>query len=91
MQNTYKIAKEKGLTLVKDYWKEGGEHEVWREWKGPEDWDNNIEEDLKTQLNKELDSRRIKSREGPDILKWGGNTKGTFTTKEAYTIKTKGA
>ena len=66
----------RGLILVKDYWKEGGENEEWREWKRPEEWDNNITEELKTRLNKELDSRRIKNRYGPDILRWGKRQKG---------------
>ena len=91
MQSTYKEGMTKGLTLVKDYWKEGGENEEWREWKRPEEWDNNITKELKTRLNKELDSRRIKNGDGLDILRWGKDTKRTFTTKEAYSIKSKHA
>lgn len=91
LKNTYREVKAKGLTLVKDYWKEGGENEMWREWKGPEEWNNNIEEEPEEQINKELDSRRIKSRDNPNILRWGKNTKGTFTTKEVYNIKSKSA
>lgn len=81
LQNIYGEAKAKGLILVKDYWKEGGENEMWREWKGHEEWDNNIDEELKAMIIKEMDSRRINNRDGTNILRWGGNTKGTFTMK----------
>eukprot|EP00253_Pinus_taeda_P018470 PITA_18470 len=89
IQNIHREAQAKCLILVKDYWKEGGENEIWREWKGPEEWGNNIEEEKKDILRKEMNSRRIKYREGPDILRWGENTKGTFSVKDAYTLKIK--
>ena len=38
-----------------------------------------------------MESRKIKNRGGPDILRWGKETKGTFTIKEAYNIKIKQA
>ena len=91
IQNTYRAAKAKGLNYVNDYWKEGRENEMWREWIGPEEWDNNIDEELKARIIKEMDSRRIKNRDGPDILRWGETTKCTFTVKEAYIIKAKKA
>lgn len=91
LQTIYREAKAKGLTYVKYYWKEGGENEMWREWKEPGDWDNNISDDLKTRIEKEMDSRRIKKGIGPDILKCGGSTKGTFMVKEAYLIQSKPA
>lgn len=91
MQNIYREAKAKGLNYVNDYWKEGSENEIWREWKDPKEWGNNISDDLKARLVKEVDSRRIKKITGLDILRWGGSTKGTFTVKEAYYIKSKQA
>jgi len=36
-----------------------------------------------------MESRRIKIRTGPDILKWGKSTKGTFLVKEAYYLATR--
>eukprot|EP00253_Pinus_taeda_P021717 PITA_21717 len=45
-------------------------------------------EDQKTTFRKEIDSRKIKKREGRDILRWGKETKGIFTIKEAYKVKT---
>eukprot|EP00253_Pinus_taeda_P011000 PITA_11000 len=57
--------------------------------RGPEEWGNNIEEEKKDRIRKEMNSRRIKYREGPDILRWGENTKVTFSVKEAYTLKIK--
>lgn len=35
---------------------------------------------------KELNSRKIKSRTGKDILQWENNAKGTFTVKESYNL-----
>eukprot|EP00253_Pinus_taeda_P006274 PITA_06274 len=89
IQNIQREAQAKGLILVKYYGKEGGENELWREWKGPEEWGNKIEEEKKERIRNEMNSRRIKYREGPDILRWGENTKGTFSLKEAYTLKIK--
>eukprot|EP00253_Pinus_taeda_P001855 PITA_01855 len=43
---------------------------------------------LSTQTyRKETDSRKIKRRDGRDIFRWGKETKGIFSIKEAYKIK----
>jgi len=55
----------------------------------PKEWDENIDEDHKEILTKEMDLRRIKNSMGPDILRWGKSTKGTFTVKEAYYLATR--
>ena len=86
---TCREAKAKGLNYVSDYWREGRDNETWREWKGQEEWDNNINEDLKVKLAKEMDSRRIKTRTELNILRWGRSSRGTFTVKEAYLLKSK--
>jgi len=91
IQNIYRKGITRGLIFVKDYWKEGQENEEWREWKKPDEWDSNLIEEQKIKFNKELESRKIKNRGGPDILRWGKETKGTFTIKEAYNIKIKQA
>lgn len=35
-----------------------------------------------------MESRKIKARLGPDILRWGKSTRGVFTVKEAYYLTT---
>lgn len=75
--------------MVKDYWKEGQENEEWREWKKLEEWNSNSTEEKKIKFNEELESRKIRNRGGSDILRWGKETKGTFTIKEAYNLKIK--
>jgi len=87
MQDIYRIGITKGLILVKDYWKEGRENEEWREWKTIPEWNRNSMEEQKIMFSKELESQKIKNRGGTDILRWGKETKGTFTIKEAYNIK----
>ena len=79
----------KGLKRVKDYWKEEEIDETWRIWRKPEEWDETIDEDQKEILIKELETRKIKKSTGPDILRWGKATKGTFTVKEAYNLATR--
>ena len=91
LQNIYRESMAKGLIHVKDYWKEGGENEMLREWIGPEECYNNIDKEIKARIIKDMDSRRIKNRDGPDILTWGETKKGTFTVKEVYIIKAKKA
>ena len=36
----------------------------------------------------ELKNRIIHIKQGPEIIRWGHRTKGTFTIKEAYSLKT---
>ena len=38
-------------------------------------------------FHEELNKRFIKVQEGPDILRWGYTTKGSFSIKEAYSIR----
>eukprot|EP00253_Pinus_taeda_P021248 PITA_21248 len=63
-------------------------NEEWQEWKPLEDWKRNTTEEQKTAYRKETDSRKIKKRDGRDILRWGKETKWIFSIKEAYKIKT---
>eukprot|EP00253_Pinus_taeda_P028254 PITA_28254 len=88
MQEIYRTGMDRNLTTIKDYWTEEPGNEEWREWKPLEEWKRNATEDQKTTFGKEIDSRKIKRREGRDILRWGKETKGIFTIKEAYKIKT---
>jgi len=69
---------------VKDYWKGGETDGIWKKWKKPEEWDENIDQEQQRTYLKEVESRKIKVRNGEDILRWGKTMKGTFTVKEAY-------
>eukprot|EP00253_Pinus_taeda_P018458 PITA_18458 len=88
MQEIYRTGMDRNLITVKDYWTEERGNEEWREWKPLEEWKRNATEDQKTTFGKEIDSRKIKKREGRDILRWGKEMKGIFTIKEAYKVKT---
>lgn len=43
-------------------------------------------EQTQLSLSSELQKRKILFSEGSDILRWGYEEKGTFTTREAYNI-----
>lgn len=87
MQEIYRMRMDRDLILVKDYWTEDRGNVEWREWKPMDEWSRNATEDQKTTFSKELDSRKIKKRQGRDILRWGKETKGAFTIREAYKVK----
>lgn len=78
----------RNLTTVKDYWDEEGGDGEWRRWKTMEEWAENTTEEQRSSFKKEIESRRIKRREGRDILRWGKETRGIFNIKEAYKIQT---
>jgi len=88
MQEMYRAGMESNLMTVKDYWTEEQVNEEWRRWKPLDEWKRNATEDHKTIFGKEIDSRKIKRREGKDILRWGKETKGIFTIKEDYKAQT---
>lgn len=69
---------------VKDYWKENELDGIWRKYIDPIEWDNELNQEQQEAFMKEVNSRKIKSRTGKDILRWENSTKGTFTIKEAY-------
>eukprot|EP00253_Pinus_taeda_P036581 PITA_36581 len=69
---------------VKDYWKVNDISERWRVWEDPTAWARDLSPELQDWYRKEMGSRRIRVRQGKDILRWGNSMKGTFTTKEAY-------
>lgn len=74
---------------MRDYWREGENNDIWREWNRPVEWYENISQDLEKAYTKEVELRRIKIRPGRDILRWGKSTKGMYTVKEAYYLATK--
>lgn len=71
-------------TCVRDYWKANDLEESWRIWIDPTEWDQELSQDLQEAYRKEIGSRKIRARNGKDILRWGNSMKGLFTTKEAY-------
>jgi len=88
LQSIKKKAIREGRKYVRDYWKEGETNGIWRIWKKPEEWDENINQEQQGIYVKELELRKIKARSGMDILRWGKSMKGAFTVKEAYYLTT---
>eukprot|EP00253_Pinus_taeda_P015705 PITA_15705 len=88
MQEIHRTGVDRGLLTVKDYWNAVPGNEEWREWKPLEEWKRNATEEQIIAYRKETDSRKIKKRDGRDILRWGKETKGIFSIQEAYKLKT---
>lgn len=80
------MAKEAGFNYVREFWNEEHIEEYWRIWKNLEEWERTIDGKQKELYIKEMKTRKIAIRTGPDILRWGYSTKGTFTIKEAYNL-----
>eukprot|EP00253_Pinus_taeda_P031482 PITA_31482 len=74
-------AAKKGMTLVKDFWRIESQDETWRTWKSLEEWMEQIDKETKELYQKEMQTRRIPIRTGPDILRWGQKIKGHFSIK----------
>eukprot|EP00253_Pinus_taeda_P034939 PITA_34939 len=70
--------------LVRDYWKANPTDEKWRTWVDLEEWEGEFSPEKKITFKKEVASRKIRTRTGSDILRWGNSMKGSFSTKEAY-------
>jgi hypothetical protein len=78
---------EAGLLKVLDFWNPNVPREIWRTWKNSHEA-LNIPMDLNLQpLQEHLDSRKILSQQGDDILRWGHSTTGTFNIQEAYHLR----
>lgn len=88
LQNIYQKAVRGELDYVKEYWKEGETYGIWRKWRKPEEWDENVDQEHRRIYVKEMESRKIKSRPGLSILRWGKSIRGTLTVKEAYNLTT---
>jgi ribonuclease HI len=77
-----------GLTKVADYWQNNPTEDTWRCWHVErERMDLELHVDL-APLQEELAKRKIPIIEGEDILRWGYRPQGSFSTREAYQIKT---
>eukprot|EP00253_Pinus_taeda_P005455 PITA_05455 len=87
LQNLQQSALRLGMFKVKDYWMEEEGREIWRRWKKPGEWTEDITRDIEEGYMREMDLKKIRHRIGEDILRWGTTTKGSFTVKEAYFLK----
>eukprot|EP00253_Pinus_taeda_P010995 PITA_10995 len=88
LQEIKQKGKMAGMEYVKDYWTNEETNATWRTWRKPEEWFENIPQEMEKNYTKEVELRRIKTRPGKDILRWGRSMKGTFTVKEAYYLTT---
>jgi hypothetical protein len=72
------------LLRVKDIWTMQTPPQRWRQWKTSHQ-ELGVPETIDLQSwQAQANSRKILFREGPDILRWGHSTAGTFPIKEAY-------
>jgi hypothetical protein len=73
-----------GLQKVVDFWIPEENRDTWRKWKNTHE-ELNIPPEVNLQpLLDQLNSRRIFSQQGEDILRWGHSNTGTFNLQEAY-------
>eukprot|EP00253_Pinus_taeda_P029818 PITA_29818 len=89
LQDLQQRAQRLGIDKVKDYWVEEENREIWRKWKKPGEWTENINRELEEGYLREMDLRKIRNRTGEDILRWGKTMRGSFTIKEAYFLTTR--
>ena len=72
--------------LLQHYWCQNN-NDQWRKWKDRTNWPNTPDTQQWVNFAKELKTRKIRQASGPDILRWGYQTKGKFTIKEGYSIQ----
>eukprot|EP00253_Pinus_taeda_P030826 PITA_30826 len=89
LQNLQQRAQRLGMDKVKDYWLAEEDKEIWRKWKRPGEWTENISREIEEGYLREMELRKIRSRTGEDILRWGKTMRGSFTVKEAYFLSTR--
>eukprot|EP00253_Pinus_taeda_P025221 PITA_25221 len=89
LQDLQQRAQRLGMDNVKDYWVEEENREIWRKWKKPGEWTDNINREIEEGYLREMDLRKIRNRTGEDILRWGKTMRGSFTVKEAYFLTTR--
>jgi hypothetical protein len=72
---------------VKDFWIPTQERKPWRNWKTSRT-DLQITEEIDLLPWQEcMQYRKIPSKEGPDVLRWGHSASGIFSVKEAYHLQ----
>jgi len=82
LQSIRQNAVREGSELVRDYWEEGETNGIWRKWRKPEEWNENIDKEQQRIYIKELESRKIKARPGADILRWGNLQEGPLQLRK---------
>jgi exonuclease III len=78
-----------GLTKVADYWQNNHAEDTWRCWHLDRERINLAQQIDLAPLQEELAKRKIPIRDGADILRWGYKPQGSYTTQEAYQLKTR--
>jgi hypothetical protein len=77
-----------GLQKVVDFWIPEDNRDTWRNWKKThEELHIPLEINIQPLLD-QLNSRRIFSQQGEDILRWGHSNTGTYNLQEAYFFST---
>ena len=73
-------------TLVHQFWQQ---HTVqdFQIWKPANTWQPDWQGETHTEIDQELNYRRIKYSHLEDKLRWGHTPKGMFTTKEAHHLR----
>eukprot|EP00253_Pinus_taeda_P030337 PITA_30337 len=89
LQNLQQRAQRLGMDKVKDYWLAKEDREIWRKWKRPGEWTENISREIEEGYLREMELRKIRSRTGEDVLRLGKTMRGSFTVKEAYFLSTR--
>eukprot|EP00253_Pinus_taeda_P008091 PITA_08091 len=79
------IGEETRQAKIRQYWTQESE-QGFRIWKLGNHVLTNEDLQISMELERELSKRKIRYDESRDILRWGYQLKGTFTTSEAYKI-----
>eukprot|EP00253_Pinus_taeda_P036608 PITA_36608 len=88
LQAIHAFTSQAEVEVVGKFWKPGvGGY--WRNWKQKEDWERAPETDRWQEYYKEMASRKVGRKTGPDILRWGTRIQGTFSITEGYYLKDK--
>lgn len=87
LQDIFRLTNARNIQYVEQLLNEGQGTKNSRKWEKVEEWGQDIATKQGTEFEKEMRTRQITIRMGPDILRWGYSIKGTFTIKEAYKLK----
>jgi hypothetical protein len=72
---------------VRDYWNNSPSSLLWQEWKSTHE-DLGLLENVDSGPWKDEETLlRIHIKHGPDILRWGYSSRGVFSIKESYGLK----
>jgi len=74
------------LTHVHQFWQQQTTQDF-QLWKPASTWQDNWQGETYTEIDQELNYRRIKYSNQQDKLRWGHTPRGIFTTKEAHQLR----